>query len=424
MVTDQKIIILSIYLSLITNRVIVIVQSCLRIEVLFMLSIEEVIKQLNKFPELKPKNLVPDLATYWQSPEKVAAEVISRVDDIRKELIKILDSTKDDAAYNTLLLLAELKPINDEDPSSMEKIKDDDKVFISTGFQFDIKQLITWHNTRSARARKAASDPPEITSKWLLHPVTNQRFCSRDMAHIRRVAEGKGIEINDTIQDTVQREQSPLWFRIFSFIAVSAFFLCSLLTGVLFVMSAVIAAVCFAAACAFAAEAILAGLVAKIMFLVASAIGCIGIPAICCWIGIAAGPRHFGFLVAGLAIGVLLVLSGVGILPGVAMLATTIGMSAGFLSEFVSVFLSMVGFSLLSGFVWGGRTHILTVLIGILIGIKNSIDFVVNVGKSIISLVTYFIHPEVVQVPGTSSLFHNSVLAPIAQRREPPRFRK
>jgi len=107
------------------------------------------------------------------------------------EKIKSDDVSLSDAAYNALLALAEYSPINDKDPILQDQIDPDSRVFVSSGYQFDIKKLIEYHQSREFRAVLRETED----KKWLLNPFTNDKFSLRDAEHILRVAKQKDITI-------------------------------------------------------------------------------------------------------------------------------------------------------------------------------------------------------------------------------------
>tara|TARA_R110000868_G_scaffold163565_2_gene395822 strand:+ start:397 stop:1560 length:1164 start_codon:yes stop_codon:yes gene_type:complete len=90
-----------------------------------------------------------------------------------------------DAIYDALLALAELAPLNTEDPVSMQCIPKNKAVFISTGHQFNIDILIDYHNARTSRQELREE---RDNYKRLLNPLTNAPFSYQDSAHIQNVA--------------------------------------------------------------------------------------------------------------------------------------------------------------------------------------------------------------------------------------------
>jgi len=163
-------------------------------------SYKEAIKQLEKFSEREDISAILKILYELESSSGVEDEII---ESLRRQLNAILidknsdDVTKgdlslSDASYNALLALAEFSPINANDPITLDEIDKDNLVVVSTGHQFDIVELIKYHNTRYYRGSSLGESSD---SKWLLNPITNAKFSSRDVAHIQSVSEQKGILI-------------------------------------------------------------------------------------------------------------------------------------------------------------------------------------------------------------------------------------
>ena len=96
-----------------------------------------------------------------------------------------------DGAYDTLLALAEFKPLNEKDPISLETIDESSKIYTSSGHQYDINSLINYHQTRLLRY----SLKEHANKKILLDPSTNLPFSERDGQHIQAVANQKGLTV-------------------------------------------------------------------------------------------------------------------------------------------------------------------------------------------------------------------------------------
>lgn len=101
-----------------------------------------------------------------------------------------------DACHSALLAVAEFRPLNLDDPITLEKINSSNNVFVSTGHQFDIYTLINYNHNRNCRAEL---NEEQINFKQLLNPVTNQKFSYRDATHIRNVAQHKKISITSLV---------------------------------------------------------------------------------------------------------------------------------------------------------------------------------------------------------------------------------
>lgn len=141
-----------------------------------MLSITEVIEQLKRFKECECVTLIEILKglEILKNPEKTTNNTI---ESLRKKLNAILASdenkniTKDDlslskAAYNALLAVVKIKPINDLEPISLEKIseiEDDRLIYLSTGHVYHVNLLVKWIKTK----------------KEYINPLTNMRWLCR-----------------------------------------------------------------------------------------------------------------------------------------------------------------------------------------------------------------------------------------------------
>ena len=86
-----------------------------------------------------------------------------------------------DAVYNALLALAELKPLNDNDPITLSGITPKNKLLTSTGYQFDMITLIQFHNQKA----------PLGVSKPIVNIMTNKPFSPSDTAHIQNLIKQK-----------------------------------------------------------------------------------------------------------------------------------------------------------------------------------------------------------------------------------------
>ena len=165
-----------------------------------MPTIAAAVDKLIKFSDQKdiPK-IVKDLQNVQAlSPDQVSDTVI---EDLRKELkgflsqknIKKDNGSLADAAYDGLLALAEFKPINEEDLITQIQIQKEDKVFVSTGHQFSLINLIHYHN---ARGPLGITTGETSQSKWLVNPM-NVKFEPMDVAHISAIAKERGITIEN-----------------------------------------------------------------------------------------------------------------------------------------------------------------------------------------------------------------------------------
>ncbi len=181
-----------------------------------MQTIIEAIEQLTKFSN-EDRVDISDIITCLNNLE-LPGEEGGIMGSLRIQLQAILSKNENnnikrdgvslsDVAYEILLVLAELKPINEIDPITQGEIDENNVVLVSTGHQYNIDSLIDYHNARLYRENlDEYSD-----SKFLLHPILNTKFDSRDVAHIQTVATEKGIRIQFLKTET-EEEQTPQVF--------------------------------------------------------------------------------------------------------------------------------------------------------------------------------------------------------------------
>ncbi|MDP1573750.1 MAG: hypothetical protein Q8L78_02280 [Coxiellaceae bacterium] len=106
------------------------------------------------------------------------------------ENIMFGDISLSDIAYRALLFIAERNPLNENDVISLKKITLKNKIVVSTGHQFDINYLLSWHKKRIFRA-----DIDFKNETILLNPITNEPFSKNDMRYIHTVLKLKGRPI-------------------------------------------------------------------------------------------------------------------------------------------------------------------------------------------------------------------------------------
>ncbi|KTD21309.1 hypothetical protein [Legionella londiniensis] len=163
------------------------------------------IENLAKFSNLADQNLSQEIIAILSElnkinqldPGTIQEEII---ENLRARFNKLLSqnnlkqghSSLSDVAFEALIDLAKFKPINKNDPISCDEIEEEDKIFVSTGHQFSLKNLIEYHNTRAYRGNPLGE---RYDSKWLLNPLTNDKFHPKDAVHIKTLADKKGIAI-------------------------------------------------------------------------------------------------------------------------------------------------------------------------------------------------------------------------------------
>jgi hypothetical protein len=99
------------------------------------------------------------------------------------------------AAVDSLLALAQTYPLNQTDPITFEPIALKNRIVSSTGHQYDLNQLIRFHNIRVRREGEGEGDV-----KQLIDPLTNTPFAPHDADYIFEKAKKRGL---------VQAEKKP-----------------------------------------------------------------------------------------------------------------------------------------------------------------------------------------------------------------------
>ena len=152
--------------------------------------------------------------------ERLRTELVTLLseEDLHQERNQANNKALGDTIHKVLIGLTKLNPINSEDYLTLEEIPADKSVMVSTGHQFDIEKLISYHTVRDYRGADLRETP---TSKCLLNPSTNTPFCQRDTQHIQDTAREKGMTIpylktndpvrpNQTIRGQRNRAATPL----------------------------------------------------------------------------------------------------------------------------------------------------------------------------------------------------------------------
>ena len=105
------------------------------------------------------------------------------VERLRKKALVILENdlynSAQDSIYQFLLALTELRPINLEDPVTLERIPSEKVVYVSTGHQFNIDSMAQCYKH---------SDFKNL--------LANKLFSIRDQEHIKNIAKSKNIKLN------------------------------------------------------------------------------------------------------------------------------------------------------------------------------------------------------------------------------------
>jgi hypothetical protein len=145
-----------------------------------VISIPEIISDLN---DLEALDVIAD--------KSVVESLRTRLKELLSVDTTIGTTSLADTAYDTLLALACLSPLNTEDPITLAEIPPEDVVYASTGHQFSISVLVHYHNMRPYREELGET----ASQKWLFNPLANVTFSARDIEHIEAVATEKGIAI-------------------------------------------------------------------------------------------------------------------------------------------------------------------------------------------------------------------------------------
>ena len=152
-----------------------------------MPTLQQAINALKEFKKVRP-----DIQEIRGRLKEITPNQPVGVDAIRCVLMKILSETGlceeslKKAVHYTLLALAQYKPINENDPTSLCPIALENRVCISTGHQFDIVTLMTFHKLRAPRASDG-------DYKTIINPLTNRPVSSRDAEYIAHKADKKNI---------------------------------------------------------------------------------------------------------------------------------------------------------------------------------------------------------------------------------------
>lgn len=131
--------------------------------------------------------------------EKAAESIRNKLNKIllkaEQKSIENSNRTLCDAAYQALLEVACYAPLNQENMVTLDPVDPANCIFISTGHQFDIKDLIHFHNKRNPVFKLGET----AGNKFLLNYYTGSPgspFSDRDKTHILRFAAEKGISVN------------------------------------------------------------------------------------------------------------------------------------------------------------------------------------------------------------------------------------
>jgi hypothetical protein len=159
----------------------------------------ETIKLLIGFhqqPEIIP--IIFEIVSTKGSPQReeiidsVRVKLHALVSDAKKNAIKIGNRTLCDAAYQALLALARYYPKNDENIITGTYFKERNLVVISTGYQFDIKDLIRFHNKRKCITKLGETPDSKILLNYYIGSP-GLPFSPRDTAHLLRFSAERNV---------------------------------------------------------------------------------------------------------------------------------------------------------------------------------------------------------------------------------------
>lgn len=94
-----------------------------------------------------------------------------------------------DVVCAALKALSSFDPVNTEDPITKMEIEADDLFTSLNGQCFSLSALIQWHNTRNYRG----TEGEQHQKKFLLNPISNKPFSSKDAENIMATALRKGL---------------------------------------------------------------------------------------------------------------------------------------------------------------------------------------------------------------------------------------
>ena len=126
-------------------------------------------------------------------PEVPNEETRSVVERLRVLLRPNLVGPNATGAHKLLLLLAEYSPLNVDSLTTFDRIEPEDAIFIASGQQYSLTEIVGFHYRRPYQGE--LKETPN--SKWLMDPLTNEKFSSLDAAHIIEVAMFREFKIED-----------------------------------------------------------------------------------------------------------------------------------------------------------------------------------------------------------------------------------
>lgn len=133
-------------------------------------------------------NIISELIQDF-NPEKDNVELINKLQQIIAN-IKQATSVKNKQAYfayRLLLILAEIKPLNNVDPISLKPINELEKVVTSSQHQFNFSSLMQYLAEQTGAP---------------INPLTNKEFHDLDILHFREISEAEEISSNtEGLQD-------------------------------------------------------------------------------------------------------------------------------------------------------------------------------------------------------------------------------
>ena len=160
----------------------------------FVMNIILIIEPLRPF--LNEPRITPIMHSIMSRLDCVSNDEVAAMRTALVALLSESESEEDNTAlmntiHAVLIDLAKKNPINDEDYMTLTAIPDAFRVVCSLGYQFEIKCLVEYHTHRACRENILGE---RYDSKWLINPVTNQRFSLRDQEYIPMIIQNASFK--------------------------------------------------------------------------------------------------------------------------------------------------------------------------------------------------------------------------------------
>lgn len=172
--------------------------------------LQDSIKELVPFKDkLESQDLVDDLATIARvsidadNAGPIRAKLTNIFTHSQSESIAINNISLATVTYNTLVVLADLYPLNKKDsdsentcPITLCSIEKKDLFVSASGYYFDINGLVSWFKTNNS----------------FQHPVTRLQFCQRELDRMKMLSADPILNMSpeDAVDNLNWRNPAPL----------------------------------------------------------------------------------------------------------------------------------------------------------------------------------------------------------------------